>query len=120
MKSSQTAVDLRLITMYQIFIQDYPDCGIRNNDTFTLPSNFVEFANESTADWSAECLWDCTWKDNPYVGRTYLYDDTLPVNITISMPKVGFQYCQNFKHFNTLSISMQDHTLYFSFHFSLL
>ena len=33
-----------------------------------------------------ECLWDCTWQINPYVGRTYLYNDSLQIALT--MPKV--------------------------------
>ena len=73
------------------FLEDYPDCGIRNNDTFRFYSSQYDnssFGNGSTADWSVECLWDCTWKDNPYVGKTYLFKDTISVNITMSMPKV--------------------------------
>ena len=70
-------------------LEDYTDCGIRNNDTFRSSSSYSSsFGNESTADWSVECLWDCAWKDNPYVGRTYLFNDTIPVNITLSMPKI--------------------------------
>ena len=78
-------------------LEDYPNCGIRNNDTFNFNTldgyNSPLWGNESTADWSVECLWDCAWKDNPYVGRTYQYNDTsrgylTQVNITLSMPKV--------------------------------
>ena len=79
-------------------LEDYPDCGIRNNDTFNWNPGYSNiyntsfFGNGSTADWSVECLWDCTWKDNPYVGKTYLFNDTqnpaLRLNITLSMPRI--------------------------------
>ena len=63
-------------------LEDYPNCGIRNNDTFStvdaLGPNFPDtfFGSPASADWSAECLWDCTWKENPYVGRRLRYDNT--------------------------------------------
>jgi hypothetical protein len=80
-------------------LEDYPDCGIRNNDTFNFaqynsnpPFNDPFYGSEATANWSVECLWDCTWKINPYVGQTYLFTDTknpnLQVNITLAMPKI--------------------------------
>jgi hypothetical protein len=78
-------------------LEDYPDCGIRNNDTFSfaqydLQYNLTVYGREATANWSVECLWDCTWKINPYVGKTYLFNDTknpyLQVKITLAMPKI--------------------------------
>jgi hypothetical protein len=45
-----------------------------------------------TANWSAECLWDCTWKINPYVGQYYRFIDPknseLNIGIIFAMPKV--------------------------------
>ena len=76
-------------------LEDYPNCGIRNNDTFTydpLDPNYVGpyFGSESTADWSVECLWDCTWKESPYVSTVYTINlsDSDLLNITLFMPKV--------------------------------
>jgi hypothetical protein len=78
-------------------LEDNPGCGLRNNDTFNLallgpPFNFSNFGGEATADWSVECLWDCTWKDNPYADTIYYFTDVknprVPFNIRISMPKV--------------------------------
>jgi hypothetical protein len=72
-------------------LEDYHDCGIRNNDTF----NSLSFENltdvKADADWSAECLWDCTWKVNPFVGQTYKLPGlniNLNIGITLTMPKV--------------------------------
>ena len=79
-------------------LEDYPNCGIRNNDTFSGvdafgPSfTYILYGGEATADWSAECLWDCTWKENPYVGRKKRYKNTknarLQLYIQLTMPKV--------------------------------
>ena len=59
-------------------LEDYPSCGKRNNDTFNfvlLGINDPFRGSESTSDWGVECLWDCTWKINPYVGQTFLFTD---------------------------------------------
>ena len=72
-------------------LEDYPNCGIRNNDTFSF-YDIPQYGNQATADWGAECLWDCDWIENPFVSQTYQYNDTkndsLRFNIFVSMPKV--------------------------------
>jgi hypothetical protein len=52
-------------------------------------ANFNEYY-AATANWSVECLWDCTWQENPYVGKTYhlANDAELILGITLAMPKV--------------------------------
>ena len=82
-------------------LEDFPGCGVRNNDTFNLcptnsPKNIYcrrpRLGSRATADFSPECLWDCQWKDNPYLGKNMTYQD--PVNsslvrsVILSMPKV--------------------------------
>ena len=56
-------------------LEDYPGCGIRNNRTFGPKSLFDSYPDlnmvADSSDWSVECLWDCTWKDNPFVGKRY-------------------------------------------------
>jgi hypothetical protein len=78
-------------------LEDFPGCGIRNNDTFSFAQlgsfyNLSFFGSEANANWSVECLWDCTWKLNPYVGQTYKFTDPnnpdLQINITLAMPKI--------------------------------
>jgi len=57
---------------------DYPNCGRRNNDTFNRCSPtdlnslycFPEYGGWATANWSRECMWDCTWKANQYLGAS--------------------------------------------------
>ncbi len=77
--------------------QDYQNCGFRHNDTFNScggGNNSVEGCDPSdggtaTANWSVECLWDCTWKRNDYVGTPFILEEK-SVNITIvfTTPKV--------------------------------
>lgn len=75
------------------FLVDHPDCGLRNNDTFNLcPSSnpnsmycLPYYGGLVTANWTAECLWDCTWKDNPYRGQRHLFDG---VDIVVTMAKI--------------------------------
>jgi hypothetical protein len=79
-------------------LQDYKNCGFRHNDTFNHcngGNNTDEFCDpfnggRATANWSVECLWDCTWKRNEYVGTTFLLKGENNNNITIvfSTPKV--------------------------------
>jgi hypothetical protein len=73
-------------------LEDYPDCGMRNNDTFNFPNTTENLGGQATADWSAECLWDCNWQENPYMGKIYPVNlgegVTLKLSIFISMPKV--------------------------------
>ena len=91
----QTIADLK--SSPTEFLVDYPNCGIRNNDTFNrcrpnYPSSGKCRANHAVnanANWSVECLWDCTWKVNPYLGKSYDWkerDTTYMINVT--MPKV--------------------------------
>ena len=72
-------------------LEDYPNCGIRNNDTFSYGSTPLS-GGLATADWSAECLWDCNWQESHYVGSTRTYTDSqnksLQLSITLTMPKV--------------------------------
>jgi hypothetical protein len=78
-------------------LQDYPGCGIRNNDTFL--SDICEGNNTLptdpectfTADFTAECLWDCTWMDNPHVGKLLTFSEDSQVGIIkvySVMPKI--------------------------------
>ena len=83
-------------------LQDYPNCGKRNNDTFNLcqadqpDSIFCDpaqpYGGGITPDWSEECLWDCTWKANPFLGQLFYYKYSKNKNYTIqiisSMPKI--------------------------------
>jgi hypothetical protein len=79
-------------------LEDYDNCGVRNNDTFNFldlhPDLTPDLGSEATADWSVECLWDCTWKENPYMSKTYSIDlkntsiEDFSLGIFISMPKV--------------------------------
>ena len=70
---------------------DYPNCGMRNNDTFyynRTDDSFPDvplYGSQATADWSVECLWDCTWQDSPFVGRSYLYNDTRNDSLQVRM-----------------------------------
>ena len=67
----------------KLVLEDFDKCGIRNNDTFNLCSKDNPtsiYCNKSlplgggvTSDWSAECLWDCTWKLNPYRGQSITF-----------------------------------------------
>jgi hypothetical protein len=76
-------------------LEDYPNCGVRNNNTF-LNSDYLAGTvwHVPPSDWGAECLWDCTWKENPYVGRSYdltfkfSNGPSARMDLFISMPKV--------------------------------
>jgi hypothetical protein len=91
-----------LNTKNNSFLQDYPNCGTRNNDTFNLcqagQPDYI-FCNPAqpsggavTPDWSVECLWDCSWKVNPYLGKKYNYtyanNENYTISIIASMPKI--------------------------------
>jgi len=80
-------------------LEDFPQCGIRNNDTFNIcpsddPQSVLcrpDYGGLANASWSGECLWSCTWKDSKFVGRNYTWYETrsrFRYNITMSMPRV--------------------------------
>jgi hypothetical protein len=76
------------------YLEDYPNCGVRNNDTFRWnPSassyDTAQYGNQATADWSVECLWDCQWKESPFIGNAYIiqYPD-FQITFNLSMPKI--------------------------------
>ncbi len=81
-------------------LEDYYGCGFMNNDTFNFcPANNLssdyckpEYGGNADSNWSAQCLWDCTWQENPNFGKTDTFVDprnrTFAVNITFTMPKV--------------------------------
>jgi hypothetical protein len=77
-------------------LEDYPNCGVRNNNTFAFnpfdPAyNGTFFGIDATADYSVECLWDCTWQENPYVGKTYFIDfpkNNYTLTFRLYLPKV--------------------------------
>ena len=77
----------------QLLLEDYLGCGVRNNDTFSyFPAadiNYIRYGSQATANWSVECLWDCTWRPNPYLGQQYdiPYQGSV-LSILSSMPKV--------------------------------
>jgi hypothetical protein len=78
---------------------DYPECGIRNNDTFNIcpsddPQSYLcspRLGGLANASWSAECMWDCTWQDSNFVGKNYTWSEKetyFHYNITMTMPRV--------------------------------
>jgi hypothetical protein len=81
-------------------LEDYPDCGYMNNDTFNkCPANDLlspnckpENGGKVDSNWTAQCLWDCTWQENPNFGKLGTFidprDNSLAINITFIMPKV--------------------------------
>jgi hypothetical protein len=53
-----------------------------NNDTFNFcdsndPDSFYCQGSRSlfNQNWTAQCLWDCTWMKNPVVGKVYTFRD---------------------------------------------
>jgi hypothetical protein len=63
-------------------LQDFDDCGMMNNDTFNFcdsndPDSLYCQGYQSlfNQNWTAQCLWDCTWMDNPVVGKEYKIRD---------------------------------------------
>jgi hypothetical protein len=78
-------------------LKDFPNCGIRNNDTFnTCPSSDPTSSEcdpinggQANASWSLECLWDCEWQVNPHFGKIYnLTEEFYNISVLINMPKV--------------------------------
>ena len=79
-------------------LQDYPNCGIRNNDTFNYCETEGPFCDDETLGgtvtyhWSEECLWDCSWKVNPFLGQLLNFTDPLDkksiVPVIATMPKL--------------------------------
>ena len=57
-------------------LQDFDDCGMMNNDTFNFcdsndpdPVDCQGYQSLFNQNWTVQCLWDCTWMDNPAVGK---------------------------------------------------
>ncbi len=81
-------------------LEDYPGCGIMNNDTFNLcpannpSSNYCtpNYGGSYNSNWTAQCLWDCTWQENPNFGKSGKFIDPIDKDVTIdvkfTMPKV--------------------------------
>ncbi len=81
-------------------LEDFPDCGLMNNDTFSLcpkddPNNEAcqpQYGQFADANATVQCLWDCAWKENPHLGKSYTFVDpqneNIRVNITSTMPKI--------------------------------
>jgi hypothetical protein len=78
-------------------LTDFPNCGIRNNDTFNVcpstdpssPDCDPSRGGQANASWSLECLWDCAWQNNPHFGKIYnLTAEYYNIRVIITMPKV--------------------------------
>jgi hypothetical protein len=76
-------------------LEEYPGCGIRNNDTFNICSNEqsnrcrARLGGKATSSWTSECLWKCTWQENKFFRNTYtLKEKDFQYDITMTMPKI--------------------------------